>query len=143
MVRASRVERMKAFLIDLFLLYVPLLYISYFILGSAAEFRKSQLSIFICVLGFGFLQGLFFLKSAQSPGLKAYGLYLIDLKTGKKLKILKIILRYFAFIISCAILFGIIISLFRKDGLTAYDLISQSCIVKKEKDYEEKKNLQS
>ncbi len=128
---ASRIERAKAFLIDIFLLYVPVLYVCYFVLGSKEAFLSNQVVIFACSAFFGVVQALFLSTKAQSPGLKAYDLYLIDIKKGRKLSFLRVILRYIAFLISASLLFGILMSFLRKDGLALHDLLSQSCIVRK------------
>ena len=128
---ASRFERAKAFLIDIFLLYVPVLYVCYFVLGSKEAFLGNQAVIFACSAFFGVVQALFLSTKAQSPGLKAYDLYLIDIKKGRKLSFLRVILRYIAFLISASLLFGILMSFLRKDGLALHDLLSQSCIVRK------------
>lgn len=128
---ASRIERAKAFLIDIFLLYVPVLYVCYFVLGSKEAFLGNQAVIFACSAFFGIVQALFLSTKAQSPGLKAYDLYLIDIKKGRKLSFLRVILRYIAFLISASLLFGLLMSFLRKDGLALHDLLSQSCIVRK------------
>ena len=128
---ASRIERAKAFLIDIFLLYVPVLYVCYFVLGSKEAFLGNQAVIFACSAFFGVVQALFLSTKAQSPGLKAYDLYLIDAKKGRKLSFLRVILRYIAFLISASLLFGLLMSFLRKDGLALHDLLSQSCIVRK------------
>lgn len=128
---ASRIERAKAFLIDIFLLYVPVLYVCYFVLGSKEAFLGNQAVIFACSAFFGVVQALFLSTKAQSPGLKAYDLYLIDIKKGRKLSFLRIILRYIVFLISASLLFGLLMSFLRKDGLALHDLLSQSCIVRK------------
>lgn len=128
---ASRIERAKAFLIDIFLLYVPILYVCYFVLGSKEAFLGNQAVIFACSAFFGVVQALFLSTKAQSPGLKAYDLYLIDTKKGRKLSFLRVILRYIAFLIGTSLLFGLLMSFLRKDGLALHDLLSQSCIVRK------------
>ena len=128
---ASRIERAKAFLIDIFLLYVPVLYVCYFVLGSKEAFLGNQAVIFACSAFFGVVQALFLSTKAQSPGLKAYDLYLIDTKKGRKLSFLRVILRYIAFLIGASLLFGLLMSFLRKDGLALHDLLSQSCIVRK------------
>lgn len=128
---ASRIERAKAFLIDIFLLYVPVLYVCYFVLGSKEAFLGNQAVIFACSAFFGVVQALFLSTKAQSPGLKAYDLYLIDTKKGRKLSFLRVILRYIAFLIGTSLLFGLLMSFLRKDGLALHDLLSQSCIVRK------------
>lgn len=128
---ASRFLRFKALTIDIFLLYVPILYLFYFILGSKDAFLQNSIITALCPLLFGFIQALFLAKSAQSPGLKAYDLYLMDLKSGKKPKFLKIILRYFIFFISFGMLIGLFFSFFRKDGLNLHDILTRSCIIKR------------
>lgn len=128
---ASRFERAKAFLIDLFLLYVPVLYLWYFILGSKEAFLANQAVIFLCCVFFGLTQGLFLSIKAQSPGLRAYELYLIERKTGKKANFFRIMLRYIVFLLGSSLLFGLLMSFLRKDGLTLHDLLSQTCIVRK------------
>lgn len=128
---ASRFERAKAFLIDIFLLYVPVLYVCYFVLGSKEAFLGNQAVIFTCSAFFGVVQALFLSTKAQSPGLKAYDLYLIDTKKGRKLSFLRVILRYIVFLIGASLLFGLLMSFLRKDGLALHDLLSQSCIVRK------------
>lgn len=128
---ASRIERAKAFLIDIFLLYVPVLYVCYFVLGSKEAFLGNQAVIFACSAFFGVVQALFLSTKAQSPGLKAYDLYLIDIKKGRKPSFLRVILRYIVFLIGASLLFGLLMSFLRKDGLALHDLLSQSCIVRK------------
>lgn len=138
---APRLMRAKAFLIDIFLLYVPIVYVSYFLLGSKEAFKDNQVVIFLCWALFGIIQGIFLKVKAQSPGLKAYDLYLIDKNTGRKLSFLRIILRYIIFLIGCALFFiGLFISFMRKDTLTLHDLLSQSYIVKKV-EHAKKENL--
>ncbi|QOR01131.1 MULTISPECIES: RDD family protein [unclassified Campylobacter] len=128
---ATRWLRFKAFLIDLFLLYVPILYLFYFTLGSKEAFLNNQFIIFLCSLIFGILQALFLTKKAQSPGLKAYDLYLVDLKNGHKLNFFRILLRYIFFVVSFGFLIGFLVSFLRKDSLALHDILSQSAIVTK------------
>ncbi|WP_297195091.1 RDD family protein [uncultured Campylobacter sp.] len=128
---ATRFDRFKAFVIDIFLIYVPILYISYFLLGSKEAFLQNQGVIFICSISFGILQAVFFALKAQSPGLKAYDLYIIDSKSGTKLNFLRLIYRYILFILSLGIVIGLFSTFFRKDGLMIHDLLSSSCIVHK------------
>lgn len=128
---ATRFDRFKAFVIDIFLIYVPILYISYFLLGSKEAFLQNQGVIFICSISFGILQAVFFALKAQSPGLKAYDLYIIDSESGTKLNFLRLIYRYILFIFSLGIVIGLFSTFFRKDGLMIHDLLSSSCIVHK------------
>ena len=128
---APRMARCKAFLVDLFLLYVPICYVCYFVLGSKEAFLGNQAVIFFCSAFFGVIQAVFFSARAQSPGLRAYELYVIDKNTGQKISFLRAILRYTLFLISAALLFGLLLSFLRKDRLALHDVLSQSCIVRK------------
>lgn len=128
---ANRWLRFRAMLIDIFLIYVPILYLFYFALGSKQAFLNNTFATSLCTFLFGFIQALFLAKSAQSPGLKAYDLYLIDIKSGKKASFFRIILRYIVFIISFGLLIGVVVSFLRKDTLNLHDILSQSCIVRK------------
>lgn len=127
----SRWLRFRALLIDIFLIYVPILYLFYFLLGSKEAFLNNHYITSLCTFLFGFIQALFLAIQAQSPGLKAYDLYLIDSKTGKKITFLRILLRYILFIVSFGLLFGLFISFLRKDKLNLHDILTQTCIVAK------------
>lgn len=127
---ATYLERSKAFLIDLFLIYVPILYFCYFVFGKN-EFLNNQFIIFSCVIIFGLIQAIFLNKKLQSPGLKAYDLFLVEQSTGKKVGFLKLILRYVFFLVGFAFVFGIMISFFRKDHLFFHDLLSKTYIIRK------------
>ncbi|EAJ2772660.1 RDD family protein [Campylobacter jejuni] len=128
---SSRWLRFRALLIDIFLIYVPILYLFYFLLGSKEAFLNNHFITTLCTFLFGLIQAIFLTKKAQSPGLKAYDLYLIDIKTGKKLSFLRILLRYVIFIISFGLLFGLFVSFVRKDRLNLHDILTQSCIATK------------
>lgn len=129
---ATRIERTKAFLIDLFLLYVPILYVFYFVLGGKQAFLENQAIIAFCWCFFGLIQALFFTFKAQSPGLKAYDLYLIDKKAKKKLSFIRAFMRYLIFLFGSALFFGFIMSFLRSDKLCFWDIVSKTYIIKKE-----------
>lgn len=128
---APKILRLKAFLIDLFIIYTPILYIFYFYLGSKEAFLQNQAVILLCVVLFGGIQGAFFAAKAQSPGLKAYDLYLINAKNGRKAGLMAILFRYLAFLVGSALVFGLMLGFLRKDGLCLHDLLSRTCIVRK------------
>lgn len=180
---ATRWQRFRAFLIDIFMIYVPILYLSYFILGSKEAFLSSQSVIFVCSLSFGLIQGAFLALKAQSPGLRAYDLYLVqkcakrglnaalnssensnanlnsneNLKPNKNLNLnensvqnspqalkkasfLRICLRYALFLIGSALIFGLLMSFFRRDGRCFHDILSQTLIIQRS-EHAKKENL--
>lgn len=153
------------------MIYVPILYLSYFILGSKEAFLSSQSVIFICSLSFGLIQGAFLALKAQSPGLRAYDLYLVQkcAKRGlnaafnsnlsknsnlnlnensvqnspqalKKASFLRICLRYALFLIGSALVFGLLMSFFRRDGRCFHDILSQTLIIQRS-EHAKKENL--
>lgn len=124
-------RRVKAFVIDIFLIAMPMLYITtYLILGGKENFLANQQSIFIIWLLYGIITSLFQARTAQTPGYKASQIYLIDLESGKKASFLKCFARYAIFVIFP---FGLIFCLFRKDRLNLHDIITKTApIAKKE-----------
>ena len=125
-------SRIKAFILDIFLLAMPLLYfVTYGVLGTKESFQNNQLAIFIVWIVYGLITTIFFVKSAQTPGYRAQQIYLIDLKTGKKVKFQTLFLRYFIFIVGAAFIVGVVLCFFRKDRLNLHDLATQTAPIKK------------
>lgn len=122
--------RFKAFIIDLFLISMPILYISaYVFLDGKDAFLHNQIVIAIDWALFGIISSLFFAKNAQTPGLRHENLYLIDIKNGQKISFIRSMIRYICFLISGASIIGLLIALFRKDRLCFHDIITQTAIV--------------
>ncbi|NLK66521.1 MAG: RDD family protein [Campylobacteraceae bacterium] len=118
-------SRIKAFILDIFLLAMPLLYFTtYVVLGTKEEFQSNQLAVFIVWIVYGIITTLFFVKSAQTPGYRSQNIYLIDLKTGKKAKFEKVFLRYILFILGSTFIVGVVMCFFRKDKLNLHDFIT-------------------
>jgi len=65
---AAIVARFKAWVIDMFMIYVPLLYVTtYIILDGKEAFQSNQWAIFIDTTLFGLILALFWAKKGQSP----------------------------------------------------------------------------
>lgn len=124
-------QRIKAFLIDMFMINMPILYFTtYVVLGSREAFQQNSIAIFICTLIFGIIMSVFFSLKGQTPGYKAYELKLVDDKTGESPTFLKALFRYFCFIFSFVILIGVLMAFFRKDGKNLHDILSKTHIIK-------------
>lgn len=131
-VKASIISKIKAFFIDMFLISMPILYITaYIFLDGKEAFKQNQLAIAIDWLLYGIIISLFFAFCAQSPGYRAQNIYLIDPNTGKKISFLRSLFRYFCFLLSGMSIFGLLICFFRKDRLCLHDLLSNSVVVTK------------
>lgn len=125
--------RIKAFIVDMFFIAMPLLYITtYLILGSKEAFQENQFAIAIVWAIYGLITSVFIAKSAQTPGYKFAEIYLIDLKTGRKISFFKAFLRFVCFILAGFSIVGLLLCFFRKDKLNLHDLLTQTApVIKK------------
>ncbi|MDA3080049.1 MULTISPECIES: RDD family protein [unclassified Campylobacter] len=125
--------RIKAFIVDMFFIAMPLLYITtYLVLGSKEAFQENQFAIAIVWAIYGLITSIFIAKSAQTPGYKFSQIYLIDLKTGRKISFFKAFLRFVCFILAGFSIMGLFLCFFRKDKLNLHDLLTQTApVIKK------------
>lgn len=128
---ASRLSRLKAIIIDSFMIVMPLLYLVFYaIFGSREAFEEHILEgwLLIMVPHFCITMAFLFFK-AQTPGMKAYDLKLIDSTTQEKPTALQLCFRYFLFIVTAISFFGLLAPLFRKDRQTFYDILSHTALI--------------
>jgi len=130
---ASASQKIKAFLTDSFMLMMPILYIViYLIMGGREGFAEDKalgwLYIFIPLI---IVQTLFMIKTAQTPGYRAYNLKIIDDITGKKPTPFILLFRNLCAILSFFSLFGWVMMFFRKDAKTLHDLLSRTAVITK------------
>ncbi|MBN2817164.1 MAG: RDD family protein [Campylobacterales bacterium] len=123
--------KIKALIIDLFMIYAPILYIfTYAVLGGKDAFQNSQVAPLIAVGIYGIIYAIFLAYSGQTPGKKAYDLKVLDAISGTKISFLRAVFRFIAFLISATTLFGILLPLFRRDKKALHDLLSRTVEVK-------------
>jgi len=125
--------KIKAFLTDSFMLMMPIMYaVVYLVMGSREDFRDHMalgwLYIFIPLV---IIQTLFMIKTAQTPGYRAYNLQIIDEDTGEKPIPFIILFRNLCAILSFFSIFGWMMMFFRKDAKTLHDLLSRTAIITK------------
>lgn len=130
---ASLGDKIKAFITDSFMLLMPILYIVfYLIMGGREGFGEERLMGWIYILvPLIIVQTLFLVKTAQTPGYRAYDLILIDESTGKKPAFLIILFRNLCAILSFFSIFGWVMMFFRKDRKTLHDLLSNTAVITK------------
>jgi uncharacterized RDD family membrane protein YckC len=127
---ASLIIRIKAFITDMFMLMMPIMYITtYIILSGKDEFQSNQIARWLTMFVYGLIVILFWSKTGQTPGYKAYSLKLVTLNNNKDITFLRATLRYMLFIISAVSLVGIILPFFRKDKKTFQDLATNTCVI--------------
>jgi uncharacterized RDD family membrane protein YckC len=127
---AKRADVFKAILTDSFMLWMPIVYIVfYLVFGGREGFGAHKLLGWIYILiPLAIVESIFLIKKGQTPGMKAYNLKLIFLSTQEKPPKTTIVLRQLLSKITFLI-FGWITLFFRKDGRNLHDLIAGTALV--------------
>ena len=125
---ASFSQRAKAFIIDSFMLLMPILYcVFYLVFGSREGFAEHMLEGWLLILlSYGIISLFFLMRSGQTPGYKAYEFVLVDVKNQQKPLFLNLFIRYICMLLTTATLVGLVVPLLRKDKLALYDILSQT-----------------
>ncbi len=124
-------ERGKAQVIDTFMIYLPLLYfLTYVVIGSAKGFRESSWGPFVAVLIYGLIVALLMATKGQTPGKKAYDLWVVR-EDNRPMTFFFILLRFFLFLVSGVTIVGILLPLWRKDKCALHDLLLKTRVCKK------------
>jgi len=127
---SSLMLRFKAFLTDTFMLTMPLMYIvTYLVMGSLQDFssQKALGWTYIMLPHLLIVVSLWYFKR-QTPGMKAYDLYIVDSVTGKKPTLVSVINRYIFTTLSIVFIFTMFIPFFNKSRRTLQDFISGTII---------------
>lgn len=128
-IRASFFTRTKAQIIDLFMLYTPIMYvITYGVLGSKEALWESQWAPSVATLLYGVIVAIFLAKTAQTPGKKAQDIK-VQRMDKKPLTFLFSLYRFFVFLIAGASVVGILMPIWRKDKLALHDIICRTEVV--------------
>lgn len=123
--------RFKAFVIDLFMIYTPILYVmTYLVLGSKEALWANQGAVLSCWAMYGGIDALFCSTLSQTPGMRAQELVLVD-KEGQKVGFFRCFIRFVAWLVSLGLVFGFVFPFFRKDRLSFQDWLCQTQILKR------------
>jgi len=121
---AIYVDKIKAFIIDTFMIYIPILYlITYVIMGGKDEFQESQLAPLFAVTLYGLIYAFLISRFGQTPGKKAYNIRVVSDKDDENISFLRAFLRFLAFLFSGTIIIGLLLPLFRKDKKALHDIV--------------------
>jgi uncharacterized RDD family membrane protein YckC len=122
--------RVKSFIVDMFMIMMPIMYITtYFILDGKDEFQTSQIARTLTAFIFGIVIVLFWYLKAQTPGMRAYDLKVVDKNSNGKISIIQAVNRYFFFLLSAMTIFGVFVPFFRKDRQTLHDIVSSTIVI--------------
>ncbi len=128
---AATFTQIKAVITDLFMIVMPLMYISiYFLFGGREGFAANML------LGWGYIlipyiiiTILFLLIKGQTPGLKAYELKLVKTKDHTDANIFQVIVRQSISTLTTISIVGLFLPFFRKDQRTVHDIVAATTII--------------
>lgn len=130
----SPLHRVKAFITDMFMIMMPIMYITtYIILDGKDSFQGSEMARWITMGLYGLIVITFWVKKGQTPGFKAYDIILVNDSDKKTLNFVTATLRYFMYIISAISIIGVLLPFFRKDKKTLQDLVMRTSVIIVEK----------
>lgn len=128
---AGFLSRGKAQVIDTFMIYLPIMYlITYGVLGSKEALWESPWAPSVAVLLYGIIAAIFTAKSGQTPGKKAYNLWIVR-ENGKNVTFLFALLRFCVFLLSGVSVLGLLMPLWRKDKKTLHDILLKTIVLQK------------
>jgi len=127
---ASIPDRIKAFITDMFMIYVPILYVlTYVILNGKDDFQASNWAPFIAVSLYGVISSFLLYKFGQTPGNKAYTMKVVDVTTHKNITFVQALLRFIGFLVGATFLVGFIVPFYRKDRRSLHDIIAKTTVI--------------
>jgi len=131
---ARTVDKIKAFITDMFMIYAPILYIiAYVVMGGKDEFQSSDIAPFIGVSMYGLIYAVLISKFGQTPGKKAYTIKVVDDRTHENISFFRALFRFLTFLFSATILLGLFTGLYRKDKKSLHDIICHTIEIEVEK----------
>ncbi|MEA1982467.1 MAG: RDD family protein [Campylobacterota bacterium] len=131
---ARFVDKIKAFITDMFMIYAPILYIiAYVVMGGKDEFQSSQMAPFIGVTIYGLIYAVLISKFGQTPGKKAYTMKVVDDTTHENISFFRALFRFLAFLFSATILLGLFTGFYRKDKKSLHDIICNTIEIEVDK----------
>jgi len=127
---ARFVDRIKALITDLFMIYAPILYIiTYVFLNGKEDFQSSQIAPLIGVSIYGLIYAMLISKFGQTPGKKAYLIKVVDSTSGEHINFFRAIIRFIAFLFTATTILGLFLPFYRKDNKALHDLICNTLVV--------------
>ena len=129
---ASKGQRAKAFLTDIFMLFMPIMYaVIYLVMDGREGASNEKLLAWIYVMIPYLLILTFFMwrDEGRTPGARSQGLKVIEFHTLENPSLFSIIFRNLMLPFSLFIPIFWFVPLFRKDGRAIHDLLSATCLI--------------
>lgn len=129
--KASYLERFKAQIIDSFMIYTPILYLTtYLVLKGKEEFQNSDIAPFLAVLVYGIISALFVCLSTQTPGNRAQGIAIVS-RIGQKIGFVRAFVRFVLFVVGAIVLWGVFVPHLWREKTTLHDWLCGTIVIKK------------
>ena len=78
------IERIKAFIVDMFMIMMPIMYTTtYIVMDGKLDFQTNELARWATAVIYGIVVISFWKISGQTPGLKAYDLKLVESESSR------------------------------------------------------------
>ena len=123
------IYRIKALIVDLFMIYMPIMYImTYLILDGKDDLATSNIAPFIATLVYGVIYAIFLSQSGQTPGKKAYEIKVVDAKTLENITFFRAFLRFVVFLFTVTTLIGLLFPLFSKNKKLLHDMLLKTTV---------------
>ena len=129
---ANKRQRAKAFLTDMFMIFMPLMYaVIYLVMDGreGASHEKLLAWIYVMVPYLILLTVFMYKDEGRTPGARSQGLKVIDFHTLDNPSLFSIVFRNLMLPFSLFIPIFWFVPLFRKDGRTIHDLLSATCLI--------------
>ena len=126
---AYYIYRIKALIVDLFMIYMPIMYImTYGFLNGKDDLATSTLAPLAATTVYGLVYAVFLSRTGQTPGKKAYDIQVVDTKTHQKIVIYRAFFRFITFLFTVTTVLGLFLPLIRRDKRTLHDLLSGTTV---------------
>ncbi len=123
-------ERVKALITDMFMIYVPILYIiTYVVMNGKDDFQNSQLAPLVAVTFYALIYAILVSKFGQTPGKKAYIIKVVDANSGENISLFRAFARFIAFLFSATTLLGLLVPFYRADKKALHDIICNTAVI--------------
>jgi len=129
---ASNGVKAKAFLTDIFMLLMPLMYfVIYVVMGGLEEASHERMLTWVyTIVPFLLILSIFMFKDkGRTPGTRSQSLKIIEFHTLKNPSLFSIVFRNFTLLFTLFIPFFWVVPFFRKDNRTIHDLLSATCVI--------------
>jgi uncharacterized RDD family membrane protein YckC len=128
---APILDRVKAFITDMFMIMMPIMYITtYIIMDGKDDFQGNDMAHWVTMFIYGAITVAFWKLKGQTPGFKAYELKLVSSKTKKIPDLVIVIFRYIMFLVSAITIVGALLPFFRQDKKTLQDVVTGTSVIK-------------